>query len=75
MGGRYEPKTKTHSDSDKRIPDQIAVINIFPDSPQAMKSYSSLHKESPERELYVLHTAREELDISERNWLGIRGIR
>jgi len=25
-----------HSDSDKRIPDQIAVINIFPDPTQAI---------------------------------------
>ena len=38
-----------------------------------MKGYLQLHHQSPERELYVLHTDREVLDITERRWLGIRG--
>ena len=35
--------------------------------------YIQLHREAPERELYVFHTDRETLDITERRWLGIRG--
>jgi hypothetical protein len=65
---------KAHTESDKRIVEDIAVINIFSDSPPAMKAYIRLHRESPERELYVLHTDRKELDITERRWTGIRGI-
>ena len=40
-----------------------------------MKGYMSLHHEEPHRELYVFHTDRQELDILERRWLGIRGVR
>ncbi len=66
---------KAHSEFDKRILEQLSVINTFPDSVTAMSSYTQFHREAPERELYVLHTDREKLDIMERSWLGIRGIR
>ena len=65
---------KAHSESNKRVPEQLAVVSTFPDSESAMKEYSQLHHEAPSRELYVVHTSRETLDITERNWLGVRGI-
>ena len=52
--------------------DEIAVVKAFPDGEAALRSYLSLHRVAPERELYVLHTDREELDITERTWLGLR---
>ncbi|MFQ5854228.1 MAG: hypothetical protein ACE5LU_01090 [Anaerolineae bacterium] len=66
---------KAHSESGKRILEQLTVVNIFPDALAAMKGYVQLHRQSPERELYVLHTDRETLDITERRWLGIRAVR
>jgi len=45
-----------------------------------MRSYVQLRREgrlcfqAPQRELYVFHTSREALDITERRWLGIRGV-
>lgn len=66
---------KAHTEDEKRIVDQIAVINTFPDSNSAIKSYVKLHHESPSRELYVFHTSRESLDITVRKWLGIRGVK
>ena len=66
---------KAHSEASKRIVEQLAVVGTFPDSVAAMKSYTQLHREAPERELYVFHTSRETLDITERTWLGIRGAR
>ena len=63
---------KAHSEKDKRILDQLAVIEAFPDSIKALKSYMELHRRAPERELFVFHTSRESLDITERRWLGIR---
>ncbi len=39
-----------------------------------MGSYRRLHGCYPQRELYFVHTSREELDIEERRWLGIRGV-
>lgn len=65
---------KAHSLNNKRILDQLAVVGAFPDSVSAMKGYTQLHHEAPERELYVFHSSREVLDITERQWLGIRGL-
>lgn len=63
---------KAHSEADRRILEDIAVINTFADSVSAMHDYIHLHRVAPERELYVCHTDREELEISERYWLGLR---
>ncbi len=66
---------KAHSEANQRILDDISVVGSYPDSVTAMKSYTQLHQEAPNRELYVFHTDRETLDITERRWLGIRGHR
>mgnify|MGYP000509335840 CR=1 FL=1 len=65
---------KAHSLDNKRILDQLAVVGAFSDSVAAMKGYAQLHHQAPERELYVFHSSREALDITERQWLGIRGM-
>jgi len=64
---------KAHSEANKRILEQLAILGTFVDSVTALKSYQQLHHEAPERELYVFHTSRETLDVTERNWMGIRG--
>jgi hypothetical protein len=61
------------STAGQRIITQLAVVSAFPDSKVAMKAYAKLHHDAPARELYVFHTDREQLDIQERHWLGIRG--
>jgi hypothetical protein len=63
---------EAHSQAGKRILDDLTVVDSFPDGVEAMKSYKELHHRAPERELYVLHTDREELDIGELIWLGPR---
>lgn len=63
---------EAHSEANKRILEQLAVIETFSDSVAAMKRYARLHHDAPDRELYVFHTGRETLDITERTWLGIR---
>ncbi len=60
------------TEASQRILDDIAVLSTFPDSVAAMKRYTRLHHQAPQRELYVCHTDREELEIRERRWLGIR---
>ena len=64
---------EARSETGKRILEQLAVVNRFPDGLTAWRNYSQLHRETPTREYYVLHTDRETLDIAERRWLGIRG--
>jgi hypothetical protein len=66
---------KAHSKADQRILDELAVVDIFADSVSAMQRYADLHQDAPARELYVFHTDREMLEITERRWLGIQGIR
>ncbi len=66
---------KAHSVADKRILEDLTVVNTFPDARAAMQGYAKLHHEKPNRELYVLHTDRKTLDITERKWLGIRGVK
>jgi hypothetical protein len=61
-----------HSAAGQRHLDDLAVIQIFPDAQTAMGRYRTLHRSSPQRELYVLHTDRERLDIQAQSWLGIR---
>jgi hypothetical protein len=63
---------RAHSEFDRRILDQLAVVGAFTDSSAAINGYRQLHRDAPERELYVFHTTRETLDIVERAWLGIR---
>ncbi|MBS1249796.1 MAG: hypothetical protein MAG431_01380 [Chloroflexi bacterium] len=67
--------TEAHSKSGKRIVEEFGIIDAFPDSISAMKKYGKLHQENPWNEYYVLHTDREDPDIHERFWLGIRGKR
>jgi hypothetical protein len=64
---------EAYSEQGKRIVKQLAVISSFENSIVAMKAYAKLHHEAPMRELYIFHTDREQLDIHERSWLGIRG--
>ncbi|MFH0926454.1 MAG: hypothetical protein V1872_12650 [bacterium] len=61
-----------HTEANKRILNQIAVVGTFSNSITALESYKQLHHQFPERELYVFHTSREKLDIIERTWLGVR---
>jgi hypothetical protein len=63
---------EARSESGKRIPDQLAAMQAFPDSVEAMRTYAQFHREAPERELYVFHTDCESLDLPERRWLGVR---
>jgi hypothetical protein len=61
----------TEADAHRHL-DEMAVIEPCVDAKTAMQKYRSLHNQYPEREFYFVHTSRAELDIIERQWLGIR---
>jgi len=65
--------TKAHSSDGERVLDELALIARFDDSDSAMRDYQRHHHAAPQREFYVLHTNRSELDIRERRWIGARG--
>ena len=59
-----------HTAEDRRIVDNIRVLGQFTDSASGWHEYGRLHGAEPFRELYVLHTSREEPDIRERRELA-----
>lgn len=61
-----------HSESGKRELDELAVVDAFPHGESALRAYLRIHRDAPVRELYVVHSDREELEIAERTWLGLR---
>ena len=63
---------QAHSEEDRRMLDTIAVVEVCADGSAALQNYRKLHHAHPEREYYYVNTSREELDIRERQWLGIR---
>ncbi len=48
---------------------QVEGGNNAPDLNTAMEAYSQIHQKSPDRELYVIHTDKETIEILERRWL------
>jgi hypothetical protein len=65
--------TTAHTEGAQRIVEDLAVVDTYNSGKSAMAGYLTLHREAPQRELYVLHTDRERLEIEEMRWLGIRG--
>ena len=63
---------KARSEGGRRHLDDLAVVDVHGESRDAMERYLTLHREDPERELYVVHSDRERLDVEERRWLGLR---
>lgn len=61
-----------HSEEQMRVPDDMRVLQEFNNSHIALQQYKNEHHKNPFRELVVLHTSREKLDIEERHWVGIR---
>jgi hypothetical protein len=61
-----------HSKSGKRLLEELAVVDAFLDGEAALRAYLRLHRDAPSRELYVVHSDREELDITERALPGLR---
>lgn len=56
---------EAHSNEGQRILDRIAVIETCTDGTAALRFYSQLHREYPQREFYFVHTSRETLEILE----------
>jgi hypothetical protein len=66
---------KAHTKEDKRIIESIQLVGIYgEDNNGALRRYVQLHKAHPEKEYYVVHTSRPELNVKERKWTGVRGI-
>ena len=63
---------EAHTEGQQRHIEQMTVVELCADSSAALQRYRQLHQQYSTREFYFVHTAREALDIRERQWLGIR---
>lgn len=63
---------QAHSEAGSRHVDDLAVLEEYGKSRDALADYLDHHRRFPQRELYIVHTDREQLDIDEREWLGLR---
>ena len=67
---------EAYTEGDNRIIENVQLVEMFgEDNNGALRRYVQLHKAHPEKEYYVVHTSRPELNVKERKWTGIRGIR
>lgn len=68
--------TDAHTEGENRIIEDIQLVELFgEDNIGASRFYAQLHKAHPEKEYYVVHTSRPELNVKVRYWTGVRGIR
>ena len=59
----------------KRVVGDLSVVGSFDgDSKEALRTYLKLHRVDKRRELYVVHTSRERLDIEVTTWTGVRAL-
>lgn len=54
---------EAHTEGEWRICKNLRLIDRFDDQLEGWAEYKQLHREYPNRELFVLHTDREELEV------------
>ncbi len=64
---------EAHSEEGQRVLDEISLLKVLESSTEAMQDYQRLHHQEPERELYVLHTDRDQPNIEERKRVDFLG--
>lgn len=64
---------RTTSMNKIRTVEEMLILSDFQDSMAAWQAYKKLHKERPEKELYIFHTSKEKAEVVERFFIGIRG--
>jgi hypothetical protein len=64
---------ETFSENRVRTVEDMAILSDFRDDMAAWQEYKKLHKENPEKELYIFHTSKEKAQVIEQFFVGIRG--
>ena len=63
-----------HSEGHRRVVEDLAVLDAFPRSGEAMRRQLEIQRAEPGREVLVAFTGWEKLDIEEVTWAGIRRV-
>lgn len=64
---------KTSSQNKMRNIEEMSILSDFRDSIAAWQEYKKIHKENPEKELYIFHTSKRKAEVVEQFFAGIRG--
>ncbi|RBW68588.1 hypothetical protein [Bacillus taeanensis] len=62
-----------YSKENKRIIEEMSLIEEYTSSKEAWSGYKKIHLEFPERELYIFHTSKEQIEVEEQRFIGVRG--
>ncbi|MFZ3590224.1 hypothetical protein ACOI1C_13370 [Bacillus sp. DJP31] len=63
----------TISENNIRTIKEMSIISYFEENMVAWKEYKKLHKNNPDKELYIFHTSKEKAEVVEQFFVGIRG--
>ena len=65
---------KAYSSNNKRYIEDMTVVSCYDDTKKAWEDYKKLRKDSPTRELYIFHTSKENVEVVEQAFSGVRGV-
>ncbi|WP_373233412.1 hypothetical protein [Cohnella sp.] len=64
---------KTSSKDKIRTVEEMSIVSGFYDSMEAWQEYKKIHKDKPEKEIYIFHTSKKKAEVIEQFFVGIRG--
>ncbi|MFT5163314.1 MAG: hypothetical protein ACI9FJ_001903 [Alteromonadaceae bacterium] len=62
-----------HDVGNKRIFEDVAVVDAVDSSVTAQQKYRELHNQYPAREFLFVSTIKTQLDVTVHHWVGVRG--
>ncbi|GGJ76425.1 hypothetical protein GCM10008982_27110 [Anoxybacillus voinovskiensis] len=62
-----------YSKDKKRMIEDVSLIGQYESVSSAWEKYKEIHRAFPERELYIFHTSKEQMEVEEQYFTGIRG--
>ena len=63
---------KAHSEENRRVVEDLAVLAVFSGSADAMRKQLEIHRAEPSREVLMAFTGWERLEIEEILWASMR---
>ena len=64
---------KTSSEDKILTVEEMSILSEFQDSMEAWEEYKKVHRDNPDKELYIFHTSNDKAKVVEQFFVGIRG--
>ncbi|EJS73594.1 hypothetical protein CN425_20810 [Bacillus cereus] len=62
-----------YSKGNKRMIQEMSVVDEYNSTESAWAAYKKIHRDFPQREFYIFHTRKEEIEVEEQRFSGVRG--